>query len=660
MSNKFINIILGFAIGLSISIRFIIPWNIVFKNNQVVFTEVDPYLYMRKADTIIHNWQSNFVDPYLAMNVPAKPTFAWILSILSFGNTQWLDTVSALFPAVCGILLIIPMYFIAKKLFGNIAALLSALFIATVPGDMLARTSLGFTDHHCLEILLVTSIICCLIYSIKGKLFFSVISGLLLGSYYAIWIGAPILSVLLDIYIIFQGLIDLNKKNDNINAYWSLCITNFIALCTFIIIPFNNTLSYYSYLIVLAISVLVPVFIYLIIKLLKGLSVLHYIIILIAVCILILKAIDMYLPNTFTLIRTGLQIVSTSNINITETESMTFQVLWNNLGLISVFGLTGIVLLCLKDFRNNLLIIVWTIFMLVLAVMQRRFIYYLTPSMIICCVYTIWLLGQALVNKYQEVEKKKIVITSIIIFLMLIIIPNTIASGKQNRISQFSPTNAWLSACDWLRYNTQLPFETEPTQVIKANIPYDIRFAYDNGTIYEDSKEKVTLIWHVYPDYYYQIYDNLVIAACSDSNIEQNIANINYINQEKNYRILTWWDYGYWILRISQRPVLCNPGGGDISDTASILSSNKEETAILLKTRTRYIVIDYTMIGLKWPAIQDHAYKISDDSSRWLKASLMYKLYSEQKLDHWKKVWESKEKYGKDSQVKIFEYTEYK
>jgi dolichyl-diphosphooligosaccharide--protein glycosyltransferase len=249
------------------------------------------------------------------------------------------------------------------------------------------------------------------------------------------------------------------------------------------------------------------------------------------------------------------------------------------------------------------LLIVWGISALVLAILQRRFVYYLAPVMCIMCAYTIVLLSKGLIDKYKGYESKVVSVTVISIFcLVFMLIPNTTAAIKQNSSSVIAPTNAWLSACDWLKNNTEQPY---------TNINSD-------GVTLQSS------------NYYYSIY-----------NKDENDSRINY-------RVLTWWDYGYWIVRIAHRPVMCSPGGGETSVVAGVLLSNSYNKELVNKLKVKYIVIDYTMLGLKYSNIQ-----YSANSSVSVEDTFMYRVWN--KYDNnFIECWGSKEKYGKDSQVKIF------
>lgn len=58
--------------------------------------------------------------------------------------------------------------------------------------------------------------------------------------------------------------------------------------------------------------------------------------------------------------------------------------------------------------------------------------------------------------------------------------------------------------------------------------------------------------------------------------------------------VLAWWDNGYWIVRESHMPVICNPGGGVRDLTAQLLLSENPNDAVkrLKELNIKYVVID--------------------------------------------------------------------
>lgn len=623
--------LLGFSIGLAIVLRIVWPWESVFKNGRVIFTEVDPYFHMRLADTIVRNWQSSTADPYFGFVIGIKQTFAWIISLLSFGNTEWLDYVAALVPAVCGILLVIVIFFLAKKLFNLWTGVLSALIVATLQGDLLARTSLGFTDHHCLEILLVISIICCIVYALKKSIHFMWPAGILLGIYYLVWAGAPMFLIILNTYIIVQSIINHIKKNNEFPFYLIMAVISTVALFIFILVPAQRSLTQSSYILSLALSALLPLVLYSIAQKTQHIGTTLYLAVLGFVTLITgiaLFTIAVFWHEGFNIIESGFQRLIVLDFNdILESQPTTFQILWGNLGVVSIFGLIGgVMLLMYEKWKDGsiALIEICSLGILVVALMQRRFMYYLAPLIAVLCAYVIVLLASKLIVKYKG-EIKTFAISCVVVFCCgFILIPNVLAAGRQNSVTQFAPTTAWLSACDWLKNNTWIPFIKEVPNENLTITPY---------ILIVSTADNITLQYKIIEDPYYKVYNSADIG--------------------KGYRVLSWWDYGYWIVRIAQRPVICNPGGGLIVNTRACLNNEdiKESNQWIQDNKIKYIVIDYTMIGLKWPYIRSTENQKVEDS-------FIGQLWGEKRVEHWQKVWQSKEMYNKDSQVKIFEYKE--
>jgi len=59
------------------------------------------------------------------------------------------------------------VYFIGKHLHNRGTGLLAALIIATLPGQFLSRSLLGFTDHHVAETLFSTATILFLMLALR-------------------------------------------------------------------------------------------------------------------------------------------------------------------------------------------------------------------------------------------------------------------------------------------------------------------------------------------------------------------------------------------------------------------------------------------------------------------------------------------------------------
>jgi dolichyl-diphosphooligosaccharide--protein glycosyltransferase len=73
------------------------------------------------------------------------------------------------------------------------------------------------------------------------------------------------------------------------------------------------------------------------------------------------------------------------------------------------------------------------------------------------------------------------------------------------------------------------------------------------------------------------------------------------------YGVLSWWDYGNWIIFLGHRPAVANNFQTGVSDAAQFFTSQNESNAssIVQKDNVKYVMTDYEMAGYtdKFPAI---------------------------------------------------------
>jgi dolichyl-diphosphooligosaccharide--protein glycosyltransferase len=93
-----------------------------------------------------------------------------------------------------------------------------------------------------------------------------------------------------------------------------------------------------------------------------------------------------------------------------------------------------------------------------------------------------------------------------------------------------------------------------------------------------------------------------------------------YDNPNKNgeYSVMSWWDYGNWILFLSERPVVANNFQAGVEDaTKFYLSESEEVAAKLLDERgSKYVVTDYDLIYSKLAALTSW---VNEDVNSYLK-----------------------------------------
>lgn len=190
------------CVCLALAIRVIPSWGAVFTDHGVSFQEPDAWYHMRS----IHNLMAHFpkrsgFDPYglyplgryAIGNVAQAPLWdyavgfaAWVLGAGS-PSEELIDLVGAWLPALIGSLFPIPVFFLARRLFGDLTALLSAFWVAIVPGTFLWVTHLGMPDHHAIESF-TSFLVLCLVcaassYGGRGKWWLATAAGVIMGAY---------------------------------------------------------------------------------------------------------------------------------------------------------------------------------------------------------------------------------------------------------------------------------------------------------------------------------------------------------------------------------------------------------------------------------------------------------------------------------------------
>jgi dolichyl-diphosphooligosaccharide--protein glycosyltransferase len=65
------------------------------------------------------------------------------------------------------------------------------------------------------------------------------------------------------------------------------------------------------------------------------------------------------------------------------------------------------------------------------------------------------------------------------------------------------------------------------------------------------------------------------------------------------YGVLSWWDYGNWIIFLGHRPAVANNFQTGVSDAAQFFVNQNESNAssIVLKDNVKYVMTDYEMAG---------------------------------------------------------------
>lgn len=235
------------------------------------------------------------------------------------------------------------------------------------------------------------------------------------------------------------------------------------------------------------------------------------------------------------------------------------------------------------DDENLRLFILWTLVILIVTMIQRRFAYYLVVNIALLSAYlswqVIWQAGLKNIAAGTELKKEEKTETTesgtqkkrgrrgitsyhvntalMIIVVLLFLCPSTIVKAR-NVASQvtFAPSDAWQSSLLWMKDNTPEPLGD--------------------------------------PDAYYKLY-------------EAPPPGEDFKYPETAYGVTSWWDYGYWISRIAHRIPSANPSQAPepIEKVANLFLSQEESTAreIMAKLESSYVILDYQTCTSKFHAL---------------------------------------------------------
>ena len=528
----------------------------VFEQGRIVFLETDPYYHMWRVSSYINTFPSTFIfDPYI--NYPYgylgwPPLFDQMIALISiiagFGrpSVHLLELVGASVPVVLGIFSIVAVYYIAKEIFNERIALYSSLLLAVMPAHF-QISSLGFTDHHIAEVLLSVLAYLFFIKSLKNSSHrLAIISGIIIGISFLTWSGAPIFIGLLLSYAVIQFIVD--RRSDNDSKY--LLMTGTISFLTALLVisvfyiwtPWLRTISAialsYFQLIYVAVSAISILLLGLIARIMRHQKWYFYPLVITALIISFLLFLSLVSPSFYVNLSESVGYLLTDTPvlkQIIEAQPLFYTFDGKFLGwelfsnpvwysftfsfYAAIIGLIWLIYSYRKGVnKGGLFFIIWTLIILVLALMQRRFTYTLAVNVAI--------LSGFLIDKIKSFSIKPYYI----VLILILFIPN-IAVAYSISQSPPKPSDDWYDSLTWLKENTP-----------------------DTG----------------------------------------------------QYGIMTWWDYGNWILYISKRPVVANNFqiGGDEAARFFLAANETQANAIMDARKARYVVVD-RRIGLN-KYIQDN------------------------------------------------------
>jgi oligosaccharyl transferase (archaeosortase A-associated) len=628
-------IIMAVIAGISLYIRIALPYDQVFVNGRVFFLETDSYWYMRNIEVLVQHFPHfNTFDPYVLFPPGTgggglvRPFFAWLVSgvilLVTHGaaTLHSMEAIAAYIPPILGTLVLIPVYFIGKELFNRWVGVMSAALVAIMPSEFLHRSLLGFTDHHVAEVLFSTTCVLFLIMAIKrarereisfdhilGRdwstvrrpLIYTLLAGIFLGIYLLTWIGGLLFVFIIFAYLVIQFIVDHLKRKST--DYLCIVGTPLFLIAFLMLLPIlgNGSLDP-LYRVSLPIAIVVPIVLSIISRLMAGraLKPVYYLLTLLGLTGIGLAALHAINPSLFQSIFSKFSIFTPAGARLTIMEvqpllfpggTFTLSMAWNNFTtsfFISFIALGMLIYVAIKGKgTDKILLLVWSIIMLIAVLGQRRFSYYYVINAALLTGYFSWkmldiaglskLLAKSkevvrAVKKFKKREKKtrekakpktfmqprgvwaRVIVVGIIIFFA-VFYPNIPVTKAVAGSPNYVMNKGWDSSLLWLKDNSPEPFGD--------------------------------------PNFYYELYPP------SDE----------FEYPDTAYGVLSWWDYGYFIMQIAHRIPNANPGGGYRELVGKYFVAQNESSANMLADQlgSKYVVIDYQMPISKFYAMVDYS-----------------------------------------------------
>jgi oligosaccharyl transferase (archaeosortase A-associated) len=612
-------------LGVAIYLRVGLPYQNVFVGSAIKYTTPDAYYFMHLADNLVHNFPHlTLYDPYI--NYPSGAAvsgpnfFIYLLSsviwLIGLGSPSphTVDVVGVYFPAITAALTLIPVYFIGKTLFNKWAGIIAAGLLAILPGEFFGRTILGSTDRDALEVFFTAMTMLFLILAVKeargkqlslknlnirnwpvfGKtLIYSLLTGFSLGLYLLTWRGAFLIVIAILIYFVIQSIID-HIKGQSIEYLGVVCgIAMLVAFILFAPVSVSRMYTVSLVIAFLAVSVITALSWFLARRQMKSL---YYPAGILGIGVIGVLVLFLISPALFKSILDGFSVFipSLTEKTILEMGSILFP--GGNFSLYPIWGnyttsfflsfiALGILiyLLAKKGQTETLPLIIWSLIVIIATLLLRRIAVLLVLNVALLTGYLGWKalqlagLGKSaqpaevveMPRKNKKGREKKIKavrpgaashafsigIVAVIIFLGSYF-PNFFyinpVIGATAGIS-FTPNLAWYESLTWLKNNS-------PEPMGDAGAYYDI---YQPTFKYPDSA----------------------------------------------YGVAAWWDYGYWIARISHRLPNCDPGGGNRNGVAGLFTAQDAVVAkdLVSQMKTKYVVLDEDTLTGKFYAVLTYA-----------------------------------------------------
>jgi len=641
------NIIISLAAAILVAFLMrILSYASVTANGSITFTGYDDFYHMRRILYTASNFPHSLnFDSYL--NYPYGFEIGWpplfdllggLLAKVLGGGQPDLHTVEfagALLPVLLGILTIIPLYIAAASVFDRKTALLGAFIFAVLPAHV-SISRFGAVDHHVAETLLSTAAYAFFILALKWArdgsfsltsfktiysekklvkaLAFAGASGLCLALLIFTWIGAPIFVSFIVLYAFIQTTINLKEgKNSD---YLLICSIACLFSTLLFTIPLSagslrpgleTSAMYLSWFQVFYVfSLLAGTFILWGFSLYiskKGMNWKYYPGILILVLGAGLLSLRIVSVESYAFVFEGMNfflgkgeyigtISEALPLFLNAQGNLSFSAVLAAFGFCFPAALAALFLLGLEWKGENskpegVFFLLWTVFFAYLAISQRRFSYLFAVNVSILTAYLLWVLLESL---NFETEARKLVKSGQTTGKNPI---PAFQTGKETKLITRSKPNMKNGS------GSKKAQDPDYFKLVSSLVLVGLVFVPSIliGSAFTKNVDSVDPEWQ----------DSLRWLRTSTPETSYYLEP----SETPEYGVLSWWDYGNWIVYLSKRPAVSNNFQTGVQDSALFFTTDSEQEgkAIMEKLKVKYVIVDKLMASGKFGAIVELAGK---------------------------------------------------
>ncbi len=657
------------AFIVSLYLRIVRPWHAVFRWTTLLGGN-DPWYYYRLIISCIHNfpnriWFDAFTYYPYGTYVHFGPFLVYtsaIASILAGAHTPaQVRTVIAFVPTVGGTLLALPVYLLTKEVFGKKAGAFAAFLVVIVPGQLLARSILGFNDHHVWETFWMVASLALYAYSInrwKGRraienvrsknIIYPVLAGVAFGSYLDTWAPGFILAPIITLYVflLYLGWKWFDRENSALAGAVMFLTAALVYLPFAFKYPGFSTVCYspFQLIIVLGFSAVLCIF-YAVEMFQKSRNLPEYTTpAAVAASMLAMAAVAFVVdPKFMHDLLSVVGVVHPTGGLLTVAEVQPFFTMggqfslipaWLNFGVTFFFSIPAYICLLYWLYREkketHLLMLVWSTVMFIALCGQNRFAYYFgAVTAILAAAFLVFLLG-VYASYYREGKSSRLYAVSALWLIALVILRLDISKfpfalavalpaaldamlnlNRENRIDFefFRDFKAGLnSKKQTLAVVTIIALLASSLFVIAPTLGESyIQSQYAGGINYQWYH---ALTWMRNNTPYKAFYDKFFYEIYKPGYKPGHLKPYPY--PHPTYGIMSWWDYGHWITAIAHRMPIANPFQQGIGNkyhnapgAAPFFTAFNESYAdsIAKKLNVKYVISDVEMATGKFYAM---------------------------------------------------------